>query len=167
MVWDRFVRTFHWSLVAGIVLNYWFIEDGSDPHEWLGYAVLALVALRLIWGFVGPQPARFSAFVHGPRRVIIGLRDFSKEHRQHAGHTAPAGWMIVLLLTLVVGVGVTGWLQELDAFWGEDWPQDLHEWLSHTLLIAAGIHVSAVFLIQWRYRLPLLQSMLFGGKNVL
>ncbi|TGD72982.1 cytochrome B [Mangrovimicrobium sediminis] len=161
MVWDRFVRVFHWSLVLGIALNYWVLEEGDPPHEWLGYGLGALVLARIAWGFIGPRNARFSDFVAGPRRVLHSLRHFAEEHREHRGHTPPAGWMILTLLTLVLGLVVTGWMQGLDAFWGEEWLEETHEWLANALIGAAAVHVAAVFFIQHRYRLPLLRSMLW------
>lgn len=161
MVWDRFIRLFHWSLALGIALNYWLLEGGDPPHEWLGYGLLALVLSRVVWGFIGPANARFSQFVVGPRRFLQSLRSPAADYRDHTGHSPLASWMIVFLLTLVAVVAISGWMQELDAFWGEDWVQNLHEYAGHTLIGAAGMHVSAVLWIQHRYRLGLIQSMLW------
>ncbi|MCB1854706.1 MAG: cytochrome b/b6 domain-containing protein [Halieaceae bacterium] len=163
MLWDRFVRLFHWSLALGIALNYWLLEGGEAPHRWLGYALCALVLVRILWGFVGPDNARFRSFVVGPRRVVASLQDFAADYREHSGHSPLAGWMILLLLALVLSLGVTGWMHGLDAFWGEDWVEDLHEILGNALIAAAAVHVLAVLWIQWRYRLPLLRSMLWRG----
>ena len=68
--------------------------------------------------------------------------------------------MIVLQIAVILLVVISGWLQELDAFWGVEWPQDLHDWSADFLMITAGIHVLAVLTIQWRYRIPLIHSML-------
>jgi len=162
VVWDRFVRGFHWSLALGIALNYWFLEGGDDLHEWLGYALAALVVARIAWGFIGPAEARFASFVVGPRRVFHSIRHFSEDYREHSGHSPLAGWMILFLLLLVLGLAVTGWMRDLDAFWGVDWVEDLHELLGNVLIGAAALHVTAVLWIQWRYRVPLLRSMLRG-----
>ena len=43
-IWDPFVRLFHWSLVALFAANALFVEDDSTAHEWIGYAIAALVA---------------------------------------------------------------------------------------------------------------------------
>lgn len=161
MVWDRFIRLFHWSLATGIALNYWVLEGGDETHEWLGYALLALVCARIVWGFIGPDNARFHQFIVGPRRVLHSIQHFSADYAHHKGHSPLAGWMILLLLSLVILVGVSGWMQELDMFWGEDWVETLHEFAGHALIAAAGIHILAVIIIQRRFRLPLVQSMLW------
>ena len=161
MRWDPFIRVFHWSVVTGVVLDYWFLEGGDEPHEWVGYAVLALVGLRILWGFLGPANARFVSFVTGPGSVAANLKEPAGHHRDHSGHSPAGGWMILLLLVLLIAAGVTGWMQELDRFWGEEWVQDLHEYVSHGLVVAASVHVLAVLWLQLRYKLPLVQRMLW------
>ena len=45
-IWDPLVRVFHWSLVAGFAANALILEEDSKLHEWVGYAVLALVGVQ-------------------------------------------------------------------------------------------------------------------------
>ena len=59
-VWDRFVRLFHWSLVAGFNIAYLTEGDLLNLHVWAGYLVGLLIVARVLWGFVGPSHARFS-----------------------------------------------------------------------------------------------------------
>lgn len=56
-------------------VNYFFVNDGEDLHQRIGYAASALV----------------------------------------------------------LALGMTGWMQTLDAFWGEAWLQELHEIIASTL----------------------------------
>lgn len=35
----------------------------------------------------------------------------------------------------------------LDAFWGEDWPQEIHTWLSVALEVCVCVHVAAAVLM--------------------
>jgi cytochrome b561 len=53
-------------------------------------------------------------------------------------------------------------MQDLDAFWGEDWPQDLHELLANALILVACLHVAAVLWIHFVLKTPLLHRMWFG-----
>ena len=63
------MRVLHWTLAAS-VLGAFFIERPRDLHEALGYVALGAVAVRLIWGVVGPEHARFAAFAPSPRRLL-------------------------------------------------------------------------------------------------
>ena len=90
-VWDPFVRVFHWSLVALFAIA--FVT--GDEIEWLhlvaGYSIAGLVALRLVWGFIGPRHARFADFVKGPRAVATFLKQSARlEAPRHLGHNPAA-----------------------------------------------------------------------------
>jgi len=61
-VWDLPTRLFHWSLVVLIVLQYASGEFELLPmawHYWLGYATLALIVFRVLWGVFGSSTSRF------------------------------------------------------------------------------------------------------------
>ena len=162
MRWDLYIRLFHWSLASGIVANYFLLEEGEILHEWVGYIACALVASRLLWGFMGPTRARFSAFLKSPSAAFHEMTELASPHTLPNTHTALGGYQLVLVLALVIGVGLTGWMQDLDAFWGEDWPQDLHELLANALILVACLHVAAVLWIHFVLKTPLLHRMWFG-----
>ena len=84
-------------------------EEESLLHAYAGYGVLALVAFRIVWGFIGTRYARFADFVTGPattRRYLGSL--FAPKPLHYLGHNPLAGWMIVALLLCLVGVGWSG-----------------------------------------------------------
>jgi cytochrome b len=60
--WDRLVRITHWSVAVAVLLNGLVTTEGGQVHVWIGHAAFALLALRLIWGFVGTAEARFASF---------------------------------------------------------------------------------------------------------
>ena len=165
MRWDLFIRLFHWSLASGIVANYLLLEEGETLHEWVGYVVCALVVFRLLWGFMGPTRARFSAFLKSPSAAFHEMTELASPHTLPNTHTALGGYQLVLVLALVISVGLTGWMQDLDAFWGEDWPQDLHELLANALILVACLHVAGVLWIHFALKTPLLHRMWFGRND--
>ena len=167
-VWDPLVRICHWTLVASVALA-WVTQKGWGAwHEWIGYASLAVVAVRLPWGFLGTAAARFVSFVRPPgetlayaRRVLAGGEE------RHLGHNPLGGWMIVLLLGNVLLVGLSGWLFTTDRYWGVKWVEDLHEGLSDSLGALVALHLAGVIFTSFRQRENLVVAMLHGRKRPL
>ena len=112
--WDPLVRLTHWGIALGVLANGVFTEDGGIAHVWIGWAVMAALVLRLVWGVIGPAEARFAAFPPNPRAALahVGalLRGRAREHPSHN----PAGALMVyalwaaLAVVVATGVGMTG-----------------------------------------------------------
>lgn len=102
--WDALVKITHWGIAALIVCNALIVGEGSIAHIYAGYMIAALLALRLVWGFVGPGPARFSSFPPSPRRAIRHVRDiFSGRKETHISHN-PLGALMAYALWATLGV---------------------------------------------------------------
>ncbi|QHE74820.1 cytochrome b/b6 domain-containing protein [Hydrogenophaga sp. PBL-H3] len=165
-VWDPLVRVFHWSLVACVLLNLFVVDDGEALHQWLGYAAAALVGVRVVWGFIGPRHARFADFFPTPRRVANHVRALLREEPEHHwGHNPLGALMVLGLLSMVLALGLTGWMQGLDAFWGEEWLQDLHEGLGEWLMPMVGLHAAAAIVMGRIERTRLVKAMVTGVKE--
>ena len=162
-VWDPFVRVAHWGLVASVAAA-WFTREAL--HEWLGYAALAIVALRVAWGFVGPGYARFRQFVRGPAATLAYARAFvARAEPRYLGHNPLGSWMIVALLATVALACATGWLSITDRYWGVAWVQDSHEFFADALVALAGLHVAGVIYTSLRHRENLAAAMITGRKQ--
>ena len=111
-VWDAMVRFGHWALVAAFAVAYFSAEEegGVRPlHVWCGYAVGVLVVLRVVWGFVGPQHARFTDFICGPAVAARYLIDLMAGHaRRYLGHSPAGGAMVIALLIFLSATVATG-----------------------------------------------------------
>jgi hypothetical protein len=87
----------------------WFIDEPLWLHNWLGYTAATLVTLRVIWGFVGPQEARFSSFVRGPRVVLQYFLDLIRlSSKRYLGHSPAGGAMVIALLFMLGVTTITG-----------------------------------------------------------
>ncbi len=165
-VWDAAVRSLHWALAAGIAAAWLTSERWTRWHEPVGYAVLAVVGLRIVWGCVGSPYARYRQFVRSPAHTLhyaaLWLR--GREPR-HLGHNPLGGWMALVLWACVMGVGVTGWLLNTDRFWGDEWMDQLHRALAWTLVGLIVLHVSGVIFASVRQRENLVRAMFNGSKR--
>ena len=164
-VWDLFIRIFHWSLVVLFALA-WVTEDLQSLHQPLGYAILGLVALRIVWGFVGSTHARFSDFVRSPAATLAYARDLVAGRVPHLhGHNPLAAVMILALLTMLIATGASGWLMTLDATRSAEWLEELHEALASVTLALVGLHVLAVAIMSVVHGENLVRAMITGRKR--
>ena len=192
-VWDVFVRLFHWSVAVGFFVAY-FSEDALTLHVWAGYVVGALVVLRIVWGFIGPEHARFSSFIYPPGTVLRYLWELLVGHaKRYLGHSPGGGAMVLLLLIGLLGTIGTG--LELYAIEenagplaalvssgsppgqaegeeayegaegsGEFW-EEFHEVLANLTLVLVVLHVAGVVLASYVHRENLTRAMVIGLKR--
>ena len=110
-VWDLPTRLFHWMLAVcfvGLLITGSIGGSAMSFHFRFGFAMLALLLFRLVWGFVGGRWTRFSSFLFSPRSTLAYLRGTSPpEHL--VGHN-PLGalsvWALLAFLTAQVATGL-------------------------------------------------------------
>lgn len=107
--WDPVVKLTHWTIVAAILGNGLITEGGSNPHVWIGYALAATLILRLIWGVIGPEEARFSAFPPSPGRALAHLREILTGRRtEHTSHNPLGALMVYAIWSVLTVIVITG-----------------------------------------------------------
>ena len=155
-VWDLPIRLFHWALVL-LIGAAWATQEqleDSERHALVGYLILTLLLFRLLWGVVGSDTARFSAFIRGPAKVWAYLRG-SGGASVALGHNPIGGYSVAALLTLIgVQAGTGLFLYDDEMFWGPlngwvsegtaEWLADVHELNFNLLLGLIGFHVAAI-----------------------
>ena len=104
-VWDPLVRIFHWTLATAF-LGAFLFEDPRALHRSFGYVAVGAVAVRIVWGLVGPGHARFADFVPTPAGFLAYVRDSrAGRERRYLGHNPAGGAMVVALLAVVLTPG--------------------------------------------------------------
>jgi cytochrome b len=166
MVWDPVVRVVHWLVAFGCIANLSVLKDADDVHEYVGYAVLGAVLIRLVWAVIGSRHARYSDFVPTmpEMRTYLRLLVRGREPR-YVGHNPAGALMMMFLVVLVIVCGVSGWMMGLDRFWGELWVQLVHEWSANLILIGALLHVAGAIVESLRHRENLILAMITGRKR--
>jgi len=182
-VWDLFVRLFHWTLVAGFFTAYLVEDEILGLHVWAGYLVFSLVVLRIIWGFVGGEHARFSDFVRGPTETLGYMkRVLTGGGERYIGHNPAGAWMVVaLLVTLLAttasgmllfggetGEGVPGAMAQALGVAGEaahEGLEEVHEFFVNLTLFLVVLHVAGVLYESYHHKENLTRAMVTGRKR--
>ena len=167
-VWDILVRVTHWAVAAGITANLLFTEEGSELHQYVGYTVVGLVVIRLLWGLVGTRYARFSDFFPTPSRIKRHLSDLSirRTDEQHLGHNPLAALMMFALWAVIIGLGISGYLMEANIFASKDVLEEVHEILANSLYLLVPVHIISAIAMSYWERQNLIKSMITGNKTV-
>lgn len=166
-VWDPLVRVFHWTLVGCFLANAFLNNPEKALHHYIGYTVVALVALRVVWGLVGTRHARFSDFPPSIPAALGQAQDMVTGRRHiHAGHSPLGALMIYNLLLTFLAIGVTGYMQLTVRFFGMDWVRDVHEVFVTWAEISVAAHIAAVIFESRRLKINLARAMVTGTKTI-
>ena len=165
-VWDPLVRLFHWSLAGLFLFAFLTGDEWQDPHETAGYVIAALIAGRVVWGFVGSRTARFSSFVYGPSTVTAFVGDTLRmKARRYLGHNPAGGLMVIALLLAIAAISLTGVMMTSDAFWGVRWVKEAHETAAYATLGLVALHVGGVIFASIEHGENLVRAMVTGRKR--
>lgn len=181
-IWDLPTRVFHWSLVVCVVGAVVSAKLGGNAMVWhmrLGYAVLALLLFRLVWGLVGGRWSRFSSFIYGPLaywRYLSGRPRPSD--RFEVGHS-PLGALSVFAmlawLALQAGSGliaddeiaVTGPLVRfVSTETSLAWTAHHKTWGQWLIFALVAMHLLAIAYYRWRQGKRLVAAMISGDKSL-
>lgn len=178
-VWDLPTRLFHWCTALCFVALVVSGEIAGDAMVWhfrLGYALLALVLFRILWGVFGGYWSRFSSFVTGPGGVLRYVRDPASNNR--LGHN-PLGSLSVMALLFFMLLQVAAGLMSDDEVFSSGplvakvpaaWVQKatfFHTEVGKVVLIVlALLHVAAILWYRFKKNENLVSAMVSGDKEV-
>lgn len=178
-VWDIWIRLGHWLIVLGIAFQHYSGDDIDliDTHASIGILLGGWVIFRLVWGYAGPQYARFSNFpIRGPKVLLQSIKLLiHRTSEETAGHTVVGGIGVYMFLILIGLTSLSGMASSDDIFFtgplGSLVSGDLiklasllHPLLSKALLILIGIHITAILWHVIAIKEPLIRGMISGYK---
>jgi cytochrome b len=191
-VWDIAIRTFHWSLVVLYMVSYLTGEDESDLHNYAGYAVLGLIAFRVVWGLIGTRHARFTDFIYGPGKTLEYARSLLKMRPAHyLGHNPLGGWMAIALLVslfitcwsgmeyigskgegplavnsgIVISAAMANGDEDEGYGEGDEFWEEIHEVSANLSLLLVLLHIIGVIVASLVHRENLVKAMVTGYKR--
>lgn len=162
VVWSLFVRLSHWLVAFLVVIN--FFNESGEWHRTLGYLCLAIVITRIGYGLWFSEME--SSLFYIPRFEVMKLHliEAWSGHiaSPHAGHNPLGQLAVYLIWVLIALLAFTGWLSRTDAYWGVDWPVDLHLVLSTLLQVVVILHLAAVVIMSNLQKINLAKQMITG-----
>jgi cytochrome b len=178
-VWDLPTRVFHWSLASLLVVSIVTAKVGGNAMEWhflSGYAMLALLLFRLVWGVVGGRWSRFGSFAYAPAASLRYLRGRSRADEHHdVGHSPVGALSVFALLAVLIAQVATGLVADDEiasagplvrfvsgatTAWSTGWHKGYGQWIVIGLVV---LHVVAIVGYALRRR-NLVAPMLVGDK---
>lgn len=177
LVWDRLVRIGHWLLAFAFATLY--LEYRKFPlHPYAGYIVLAVLVIRIGWGFKSRGAARFSSFWFSPRETARYLKSALKgEAEYHFSHNPAGAAMVYALLATLLASAILGMLaysasQQLGPFGAlvpDAWEEELvavHSWLGHFTAVLVVGHLAGVLWASRLHRENYVLAMLSGIRRI-
>ena len=182
-IWDPVTRLWHWVLVMVVVLGWSFGKFMSFStvqwHFYCGYTVIGLLLFRYLWGFFGPAPVRYRAFVASPSEIWTYLKAMGLRHPSGTPGHNPLGALSAIAMILLLTAQATSGLFIVSEDFSESGPLAFlvsdtisdrliwwHRLLSKLILAIVGLHVAAIFFYLFWKKENLIQPMLTGWKWV-
>lgn len=179
-VWDAPTRLFHWLIVGLVVFSWWTAEEHIfDWHKASGLTIVGLLVFRIYWGIAGPETARFTHFIKGPRAIISYAGSlFGPTHKLAFGHNPLGGLSVAAMIVALVAQVTLGLFAAdtdtgldsgpLSRFVSYDFAEtagDLHEDAFNILLILICIHIAAIAFYLIVKRANLIGPMITGRRK--
>lgn len=181
-IWDPLLRGFHWLLAAAVTATWLLGQFGPSRmtlHFWLGYFILGLLAFRLVWGIVGPEPARFFHLVHRPGAIVRyagGM--FRREPSYWPGHNPMGALSVIAMLALLAAQATSGLFVDPDDYINIGPLADTvsaatrksmlrwHHTGATLVLLLVLLHVGMILFYRFWKREDLVTPMITGWKEV-
>jgi cytochrome b len=181
-LWDILTRVFHWALVVFFATS-WILGEWGPAimtlHFWSGYIIAGLLAFRVLWGLVGPRPARFTSFLRPPGALLSYAGGLLRRSPSHwPGHNPMGGWWVAAVLLVLIAQVATGLIADPEDFINvgpladmvssdmSRWATAMHETLVNVLLFLVALHLAAIAFYRMWKREDLVRPMIHGRKVV-
>jgi len=164
VVWTAFVRITHWLVALFVLVN--FFNDTGFWHRFIGYFCVTLVFARISYGLWVSKVASSKFYIPSIANIKLHIHEIRTQiFAPHIGHNPLGQLAVYFIWVLIVALAFTGWVSRTDAYWGEDWPVDLHVIFSNALQGLVILHIAAVVLMSKLQKKNLLKQMISGRSS--
>lgn len=188
--WDKLIRIVHWLVAVLFILNVFVVEADSyvddyfiewasydsfaehslylffadrSWHECIGWAILGLLIIRLIWGLtLARGPNHLYDFIPRRKDAMHHIMLLKKRQPHHeVGHNAFGALAVYAMWGGLIALVLSGYYQDSD--WGFDNDLDIwHKRIADFMQIMVLLHLSAIVFTSLRLRQNLIRAMIHG-----
>ena len=167
-MWPFWVRLIHWGVAGACVYNFWLSDEGEELHRLVGYGASALVFVRLLAGVIAKRPELRLGSMFKALGSIPG--EVTKLYRREPlsltrGHSPLASPVMLGMWACVLGLGLTGWMLEWEAFFGSEGLEELHEFIANGLMVLVAAHLAGLVHESISHRTRAWMGMIDGRKK--
>lgn len=164
-VWRWPVRAMHWTMVAAFTVAMWTRDSLFDQlvHVQAGYVMAAVLAIRLVYGFVARDLAAFRRFPPQPLKAVrYAVSLIRGNSRNYLGHNPAAAMGIYVMLVLGFASVITGYFAfEYDDETAKTW----HHFITYTWFGMVCVHLLGVLAGSLAHKEFLVLAMITGYKT--
>lgn len=166
VLWGRSIRIIHWMVAGGVLVNWFVLEEGDPPHRWIGYVVATLVVCRIGLGIIGRGAMAFRSWpLHWSDLKSFLECHFSRIDHDYRTHNPLASYVYLVIWSVILALGLSGWMMGLDAFWGEDWLKDIHGALAKGLMFLIVLHFGGIMVDSYLFKRKTWMGMITGKSK--
>ncbi len=165
---DAPTRMFHWLFALCFTGAYLTSESERVQvvHATFGYTMVALLVFRLVYGWLGPRPVRWSSVITKLMSGWAWCRTFQFQDVFSANFRSAQNFALILatssLLVLAVPLILSGHMLYVGT---SDWLEAVHELMANFMLLLVLAHLGLLLLVSilrgmnlalpmWRGRMP-------------
>lgn len=176
-VWTIPMRIFHWMLVLGLIAAYFLSEEDEllKFHVAFGYSVGMLIIYRIVYGFLGAEYSRFSAFpvrISSIRKYASNIKGSKSMFMGHNPFSAVVMLLIFIDVLLVVFTGILslasmnqGIFKNLITHRNNAF-RELHETFVNILIVLVIMHLAGLIIDRFQNKeAQTIKSIFTGYKN--
>ncbi len=178
-VWSKPIRIFH-SLLIMLIITAFLTEDFKKIHEVVGYMILSLIIFRIIYGLITKNIyEKLSSFFFSPKEILLFIKSVLQlNEKRYLGHNPLAGLVMIGIILTIIGMAISGGvgfaMKEEEGFLAMlvtpnfelgKTLLNLHELLSHILLILIGSHLMGVLVSSILTKENYLRAIFRDGKK--
>ena len=181
-VWPVYTRIIHWLIASSFTLAFIFslYENLLNLHVAVGIIFGLMLVYRIIWGFIGPQYARFATLKLSLEKLKFYFVEKVQDRYRDipAGHNPASSWFTLIVIVVGSIISITGLLlygiQEGKGYLGflnDHYYMHMHslfivhQYASYTLLAWAIVHVVGVLVEQFYHKTNMVFAMITGYKK--